>query len=126
MSIDKAWVRKLAAVAVQAPSADNCQPWSLRWDGRNLAIDFAQRGEGNLFGATGHATLISVGAVAENIEAGLTTNQLPFSCHLSSNPSVGSPYATFRLESVPPDFDFVAPVGAARRHTNRLPYRKAA
>jgi len=116
------WIRKLAAVAALAPSADNSQPWTLRWDGSELAIAFALRHKThNVFAADSHATLLSVGAVVENLEAALFANAVPANWHWASNPALGQPYASVAVNDA--SANFTSPAGPLQRHTNRLAFR---
>lgn len=120
--MDANWVRKLAADAALAPSADNSQPWTLRWNGSELAIAFALRHQThNVFAADSHATLLSVGAVAEYLQGALTTNAMHASWQWPSNLELGQPYATVVLNGAPANFAF--PDGPLRRHTNRLAFQ---
>lgn len=121
--MDANQVRELAAVAALAPSADNSQPWVLRWNGQELAIAFALRHKAyNVFGADSHATLLSVGAVAENLHTALIANAMPHDWQWSANPAAGQPYASIVLNEAPARF--VAPAGPLQRHTNRLAFRR--
>jgi hypothetical protein len=117
------WISRLVAVGALAPSADNSQPWTLRWTGRDLAIAFAQRHKTHsVFAAGSHATLLSVGAVAENLQAGLTANATPADWQWPSHPELGQPYASIVLTDTPANF--AAPDGPLERHTNRLAFRR--
>jgi hypothetical protein len=123
MSIDPDFIRQLAAVGARAPSADNCQPWQLRWNGAELALQFAVRhAEYNVFGAASHATLLSVGAVMENLDAALVANGLPVAWRWGNED--GLPYAALPITATPQRF--AAPAAPMLRHTNRSPYRRAA
>ena len=123
--MDINWVRKLAAVAARAPSADNSQPWTLRWDGNELAIVFALRHKTqNVFAADSHATLLSVGAVAEHMQAALIANAMPVQWQWPSNPALGQPYASVALSGA--SMNFTSPEGPLLRHTNRLAFRSDA
>jgi hypothetical protein len=116
-------VRELAAIAALAPSADNSQPWSLRWNGHELAIAFALRHKTyNVFGADSHATLLSVGAVTEILQATLIANAMPCDWQWSANPTAGQPYASVILNAGL--VRFAAPAGPLQRHTNRLAFRR--
>jgi hypothetical protein len=117
------FIAELAAVAALAPSADNAQPWRLTWNGTRLEIGYAQRHAAtNVFSASSHATLLGIGAVAENLAMALRTNGLRGEWAWSSE--AGQPYGTVAIDRVPQAF--TAPEGAARRHTNRLPFRRDA
>ena len=61
-------VQELVRAARAAPSADNCQPWTFQWTGEVLRV--LHRDSGG-FGSDEHATLMSLGAVIENmVQAG--------------------------------------------------------
>jgi hypothetical protein len=121
--MDTNWVRKLAAVVALAPSADNSQPWSLRWSGGELAIAFALRHHTHtVFRADSHATLLSVGAVAEHLQVALTANAVPARWQWPSDPALGKPYSAVVLDNAPSNF--VSPQGLLKRHTNRLAFRR--
>ncbi len=116
------WVRKLAGIGVLAPSADNSQPWTLRWNGSELAIAFAPRHTThNVFAAGSHATLLSVGALAENLQIALATNAVSPHWQWPSNPDLGQPYASVAFNDAPASF--IQPNGPLQRHTNRFAFR---
>jgi hypothetical protein len=121
--VDANWVGKLAAIGALAPSADNSQPWTLCWNGRELAIAFAPRHKTyNVFGADSHATLLSVGAVLENLQAALTANAMSARWQWPANPALGEPYVSVVLGDAA--VDFVSPDSPIQRHTNRLAFRR--
>ena len=123
--MDINWVRKLVTVSARAPSADNTQPWVLRWNGNELAIVFARRDSAeSIFPADSHAILISVGAVIENIQAVISANAISAEWRLPAAPETGQPYASVTLRGAP--VNFVTPEGPLRRHTNRFPFRSDA
>lgn len=123
--MDINWVRKLAVVAARAPSADNTQPWMLRWNGDEVAIVFAGRDSAkSLFPVDSHATLISVGAVIENIQAVISTNGVSAEWRCPAAPETGQPYASVTLRGA--SVNFVPPEGPLQRHTNRFPFRSDA
>jgi hypothetical protein len=121
--MNTATARKLAAIAALAPSADNCQPWVLRWNGSALAIEYAPRQpELQVFGAGSHATLLAIGALVANLESAIATNGMSATWEWSARPEDGSPYAVVTLRGAPAHF--TAPEGPMRRHTNRETYRR--
>jgi hypothetical protein len=121
--MDTSFISQVAAAGALAPSADNSQPWELRWTGSALQIAYAQRHPGtNVFGADSHATLLGIGGVAENLEAALRANGVHGDWQWSGGEA--QPYATLAVGALPAGF--VAPEGPARRHTNRLPFRREA
>jgi hypothetical protein len=116
------FIAELAAVGAMAPSADNSQPWRLTWNGTALEIRYAQRHTAtNVFSAGSHATLLGIGAVAENLDMALAANGVRGNWHWVSE---AQPYGTLAIDGVPQSFR--APDGPARRHTNRLAFRRDA
>lgn len=84
-----------------------------------MAIVHAERHAAhNVFGAASHATLLSVGAVVENLDAALKANGLPAAWRWGD--ATGQPYAAVPIAGMPERF--TAPEGALQRHTNRLPF----
>jgi nitroreductase len=117
------WMADLAAVASRAPSADNSQPWLFRSNGRELVIGHMARAqERSVFGAGSHATLLSVGAVAENIQVVLTANRLSAQWCWTSGLATGNPYGCVALQHTPSKLTI--PAGPMLRHTNRLAFRR--
>ena len=121
--MDETWIRKLAAVGARAPSADNSQPWQLAWDGRELKISFAARHQtNNVFDPASHATLLSVGAVAEQLGAALGANGMDANWRWPPDAGTGHPYGAVTIAAE--CANFITPDKVANRHTNRLAYRK--
>jgi hypothetical protein len=119
------WMAELAAVAGRAPSADNSQPWLFRWNGRELAISYMLRPqERSVFSASSHATLLSVGAVAENIQVVLNANSLSAQWCWTSSLASGNPYGSIALQHAPSKLTI--PAAPMLRHTNRLAFRRDA
>lgn len=116
-------VRWLVEAARLAPSADNTQPWRFCWDGQRLRVYFdSARMEGRTFSAKHPATLLSGGAVIENM------SQMMAALGISSGAlSVEHPYSG-ELASVLVAPNLILPPDVAQhplfgRHTNRLPFR---
>ena len=66
-------VRQLIAAAIKAPSGDNCQPWKFAVEnGNRLLVSILPERAKSFFDLNHQATLLSVGAVVENlrVEAG--------------------------------------------------------
>lgn len=121
--MDADWVRELVSIALRAPSADNSQPWTLRWDGRELAIGFAQRAESQgAFEASSHATLLSVGAVLEHLQSALGANGVIVNLRWPANPALGDPYVWVGFVHSPEKF--VATPALLQRHTNRGQFKR--
>jgi nitroreductase len=117
------FIDQLAATGALAPSADNSQPWHMDWSNGKLALRHVVRHAAtNVFHARSHATLLGLGALAENLDMTLVANGVSGQWQWQDN-SDGT-YATLALDPVPAAF--TAPAGPAARHTNRLPFTKAA
>ncbi len=104
----------------RAPSADNTQPWTFRWNGDALSVVFAERESPSVLGPESPATLMSMGAVAENIVQAAAAAGTALSCNVMPAPRV-----FFRAR---PESKISVPTEARQhalfsRHTNRLPYR---
>ncbi|MDM7997763.1 MAG: hypothetical protein QUT30_18985 [Acidobacteriota bacterium] len=121
MPADISWKTKLAACAVLAPSADNSQTWSLRWDGEKLSLTFHQRNHHSVFSAESHATLLSIGSSIELLNAALLANKVASELGWPQNPALGQPYVSILLKDNPTDFTI--PEAVIQRHTNRFAYR---
>lgn len=125
MGLTNTTVRKLAELAHTAPSADNSQPWRLSWNGETLAIAYdTERVSSKTFPADSPATLLSVGAVVENIMTVATDwnlePQLEYSAKL---PNIDGEYA--RIHFLGSDRDN-SEIGTqhcvSHRHCNRRQY----
>lgn len=116
------FITHVAETGALAPSADNCQTWRMTWTGQALELAYEQRhAETNVFSAESHATLMGVGAVAENVQAALAANGIDGQWRWNN---AGQPYGAIEIPSRPASF--TAPAGPASRHTNRLAYRGTA
>jgi hypothetical protein len=121
--MDHAPIEQLAALANAAPSADNSQPATMRWDGSTLAIAYAPRHPAtNVFGADSHATLLAVGGLIENLQRTLDANAVATQWRFGAPGE--QPYATLTPGALPATLK--APAGLLERHTDRLAYRRGA
>lgn len=118
------FISQLAEAGRLAPSADNSQPFKMRWDGRELALCHVDRHTAyNVFGADSHATLLSLGAVMENLDSALAANGVDAAWRWGGD--AGQPYAALALPPVLPQH-YQPPAGLLERHTNRLPFHTRA
>lgn len=116
------FIAELAAVGALAPSADNAQPWRLRWNGEALELIYVERhASSTVFTAHSHATLLGVGSVAENLDMALRANGVTGQWQWASGDQ--QPYGSVALAHLPATF--TAPEGPLVRHTNRLPFRRS-
>jgi hypothetical protein len=71
---DQARLTRLIAAAVRAPSGDNCQPWTFQFDGtRRVLIYTVPERAKSFFDYKSCATLLSLGAVIENMRVQATS-----------------------------------------------------
>ena len=109
----------LVAAGLQAPSGDNAQPWRFEWQGADLRVSLEEERDRSFFNFRQRASLISLGAVVENIRAAASRYRL------EARVAPGDRPLSTRL--------FFAPGGACldpvadavwERDTNRLPFEK--
>jgi len=120
-------VKFLVTAALQAPLADNSQPWHFTWDGTYLDLSYdTDRVSGLTFRADDPATLLSVGGVIENLTqvAGYLGLCIQHEEMSETDLRVGT-YFRLRLEpkelaELPRDCDDLP---LFHRHTNRLPFK---
>ena len=117
---------QLAARA--APSADNSQPWNLRYNGDQLSIDYdVERLEGTLFPKSHPATLLALGCVIENLHqvaevigvrlsptGAVSFDDHPEVLRFGITPTLPLNVANEALSALP----------LFQRHTNRFPFKK--
>jgi len=60
-------VARLVALASAAPSGDNCQPWSFRWDGAELAVRHDEARAAHVINHNRHGSYLTLGCVIESI-----------------------------------------------------------
>ena len=107
----------MAEAARAAPSADNSQPWQFRWSAGHFSCHYNARSARDPFGPAGHATLMSVGAVAENLCQLLGSQIKPAIGDLAE----GAPYFSVPIPDTP-----ITALGTSHplfaRHTNRFTF----
>lgn len=107
----------LVRAGVQAPSGDNAQPWRFEWRGTELRVSVDEDRDRSFFNFRQRASLVSLGAVAENIRAAaghyrwdtrVAPEEGALSLRLTFSPGKGAP----------------EPLAEAiwERDTNRLPF----
>ncbi len=62
-----AMIRFIVSMGIRAPSADNCQPWRFLWNGKTLKVLKDHARTGFFYDANEESTLITMGAVIENM-----------------------------------------------------------
>jgi hypothetical protein len=118
--------KKIASYLVEAaryaPSADNSQPCLFRWDGNGLLVSFAHStSKKPFFGPIAHATLLSLGAVVENLEQAAEASGLTLKWEWSDNAD-GAPYARVGFSSELQTPVLQSALSLLARHTNRFPF----
>ncbi len=106
-----------------APSADNSQPWCFNWDGRTLKVYAHSRGG---FPLDYHATLLALGAAAENAEQALRVLGSAAGTLALKAPEDASPFIVAELNTPTATVSSPSTPIWEKRHTNRGPYAKEA
>lgn len=116
----------LSQAANHTPSPDNSQPWRLEWRDNILSVYYdTQRVVNKTFPPDSHATLLTIGAVSENLTQ--AADALNIDINLSyTNPLDSHSPLYFRA-----DFDFtntqalpsIDNIALFQRHTNRHAYQ---
>jgi hypothetical protein len=116
----------LSQAAHQAPSADNSQPWQLSWHNQSITVSYdALRVSQKTFPADNLATLLTMGAVLENISQAASAAELTFTSHmpLLVNP-IQSVYFQLVFEPITKETTVsLETLPLFKRHTNRFPYQ---
>lgn len=116
----------LSQSAHNAPSADNSQPWRLNWQDSSLCVSYDTSRVGDkTFPPDNPATLLSIGAVIENIRQAAEAINCPVSFELASNPNTDNPLyfkAIFDQSDNAIELD-TQDISLFKRHTNRHPYQ---
>ncbi len=112
-------VNYLLEAARCAPSADNTQPWRLRWAGGTLAVGYDAARAGNAtFAPENPATLLAMGALLENLRQAAAAAEIRLE-------SVDHPVNEYFRLSVSSDSPLPATCADHPlffRHTSRLPF----
>ncbi len=107
--------------ASRSPSADNFQPWRLAISDGSLLVHYCRRNANDPFGPDGHATLLSLGAMAQGV---LMADGHPEESVELTPPGApkGAPVLSVSLRRLATDpLPDIHPV--LERHTNRHPFR---
>jgi len=116
-------VQLLIEAGQVAPSADNMQPWRFSWDGECLSLWYgAARDGGQIFTELDSASLLAMGAAAENVLQVAALMGLPNDAvDVEGGPSP-APYLRLRLYVKPTTRPEMLGNPVFLRHTNRMPY----
>ena len=119
----------LSQAAHQAPSADNSQPWQLSWHDQTLTVSYdTMRVSQKTFPADNLATLLTMGAVLENISQAASAAELTFTSHMPPLVTPAQPvYFQLVFESAKEETAVsLETLPLFKRHTNRFPYQSKA
>ncbi len=112
--------------AHQAPSADNSQPWRLEWQNSCLHVHYDTSRVGDkTFPPDNPATLLSMGAVIENIRQAAQAINCPVKFEVEHNLNFDKPLyfkALFETKETNIEHD-IQNIALFKRHTNRHPYQ---
>lgn len=124
--MNRLYYEKLVTAGHKAPSADNSQPWHFLWDGAELLIGYArERVQGLTFPPWGPATLLSIGAVIENISQAAAALGAPLEIELlPETRPLSDCYASIRMGDAYGQSEHLGEHPLFQRHTNRFAYRK--
>ncbi len=119
-------LQSILAAGIQAPSGDNIQPWAFAVEGNKVALHVVRNPASSLFDFRGNATLLSAGAVLENMRQAAASQGLRMAI-LEAPAAVGSDLAAV-VEFTPG----LQPAGEGQlaeaiplRCVNRRMYRRA-
>ena len=120
---------KIMQAAHQAPSADNSQPWRLKWQNSCLEVyyDTARVGD-KTFPSDNPATLLSIGAIIENIRQAAQAINCPVRFEVEPSLNIDNPLyfkALFENETINIEHN-IQNITLFKRHTNRHPYQSKA
>lgn len=117
-------VRYIIRAGIQAPSGDNAQPWKFSWQNNRISIFLDRAADQSFFNVNQLASVISCGAVIENIRLAATVFGLE--SKIACMPSAKNGDLMAHVEFLPtgrekdPLHDSIW-----KRHTNRKPYKKS-
>ncbi|MGM0576451.1 MAG: hypothetical protein ACQEXJ_12040 [Myxococcota bacterium] len=114
-------IRRIVSAAMTAPTGENCQPFRFTWDGERLAVHHDAERARHRLNAGDHASLLSLGAVAEAIDLAAAAEDLSLRFDLRREPR-DDVWAEVRLEPARRPTDPLVHA-LERRETDRRPYR---
>jgi molybdopterin/thiamine biosynthesis adenylyltransferase/nitroreductase len=114
----------LVSMGTLATSADNCQPWRFQWDGKSLLLLKDPERTGFFYDVNNESTLMTMGAVIENIRIAATHYGIETSIELlPSACDDADKVARIRFLSTDLEEDQIFSF-VGERCVNRKPYRR--
>jgi molybdopterin/thiamine biosynthesis adenylyltransferase len=123
-TIEKSVIEYLIRAGIQAPSGDNCQPWKFEIKKNRIDLFLDQNKDQSFFNVNQVASLISCGAVLENIK--IAASSLGMEVLIKYDPNLRQNDRVASIDLIPgktkknPLADFIW-----ERHTNRKPFKKS-
>ena len=96
-------VTRIAQAALSAPSGDNCQPWSFRWDGDELTVFHDAGRAAHVINHHHHGSLLTLGRVLEAMTIAAAAERFTAEARLAAQierPEEGSPWLSVRFAAV--------------------------
>jgi nitroreductase len=123
MAVDRETIRRMLESGARAPSGDNLQPWTVVIDQDSIHLSVDRSRDRSLYNFEGRASLVSLGAMIENLTLAGREYGVGVDTTLSADgPSLVSAWLALKPGEPRPDPLFSA---VARRCSNRKPYGTA-
>jgi nitroreductase len=117
-------LQSLLEAGILAPSGDNAQPWSFRWDGEVLSVFLEASRSRSFFDVAQVASLVSIGAVVENIAVRAAALGLVTEAEWLAGSEEPDCRARLRFHAAHEAVDAVLDTAIGERCVNRRPYRR--
>ncbi|MCY1022296.1 hypothetical protein [Pyxidicoccus sp. MSG2] len=118
--VPRAALERIVLAAIQAPSTENCQPWSFSWDGTVLSVRHDAERSRHVLNRNEHATYVTLGCVLESIAIAATAEGLLAWPTLSLGDGPGTVWATLGFSASAREVHPLVPVLATRGTDRRL------
>jgi hypothetical protein len=115
-------IERIVAAANTAPSADNCQPWSFRWDGRELSVGHDAARAEHVINHHHHLSYLSLGCLLEALALAAGAEGLTAEARLDLD-GPGPVWARVHFEPAPGAQADALAAELPRRRTDRRLYR---
>lgn len=116
-------IRYLIRAGIQAPSGDNAQPWRFAYGEEQIDIYLDRNADTSFFNVAQTASLISLGAVIENITIAAGRNYLTATANLFPDTNTPDLVASIHLSERKTN-DAILADSIFKRQTSRKPFKK--
>ena len=117
-------IRYILQAGIQAPSGDNCQPWKFKWSGKTIELFLDESADKSFFNVNQIASIISCGAVIENMKIAATRFGIRTDVSLLPDPEHEDCMAAIELSLDSPVQEDPLAGSIWKRCTNRKMYQK--